>query len=101
MDLKGKDRKGRKRITVEEINKYDARSKILKIVAIAAAVLLLITYLFATLYKESGSFTISVNKHEMVKYGLSLCENKDLSKPIRLRNRPNILKSTFLRFCLL
>ena len=81
MDLKGKDRKGRKRITVEEINKYDTRSKILKIVAIAAAVLLLITYLFATLYKESGSFTISVNKHEMVKYGLSLCENKDLSKP--------------------
>ena len=57
-----------------------------KIAGIAAAVLLLIIYLIACLYKETGSFTISVNKHEMVKYGLSLCETRDLSKPASVLN---------------
>ena len=66
MNLNEKNKKSQTRVTVEEINKYDTRSKVLKIAAIAAAVLLLIIYLIACLYKETGSFTISVNKHEMV-----------------------------------
>lgn len=86
MNLNEKNKKSQTRVTVEEINKYDTRSKVLKIAAIAAAVLLLIIYLIACLYKETGSFTISVNKHEMVKYGLSLCETRDLSKPASVLN---------------
>ena len=81
---RGRNRKAR--VTAEEINKYNTRSKILKIFAVATSVLLVIVYLFATLYKESGGFTISVNKHEMVAYGLSLCENKDLKKPTSVLN---------------
>ena len=79
-------RKRKARVTAEEITKYNTRSKILKITAVAVGVLLVIIYLFATLYKESGSFTVSVNKHEMVQYGLSLCENRDLKKPTSVLN---------------
>ena len=86
MNLNEKNKKSQTCVTVEEINKYDTRSKVLKIAGIAAAVLLLIIYLIACLYKETGSFTISVNKHEMVKYGLSLCETRDLSKPASVLN---------------
>ena len=86
MNLQEKNRKDRIRVTAEEINKYKLRGKVLKILATCAAVLLLIVYLFATLYKESGSFTVSVNKHEMVTYGLSLCETRDLSKPTSVLN---------------
>jgi hypothetical protein len=74
------------RVTAEEINKYDTRKKVLKIIASASIILLLIIYLFAALYKQRGSFTVSVNKHEMVKYGLSLCETKDLKKPTSVLN---------------
>ena len=42
MNLNEKNKKSQTRVTVEEINKYDTRSKVLKIAAIAAAVLLLI-----------------------------------------------------------
>jgi hypothetical protein len=79
-------RKRKARVTAEEITRYKTRSKILKTIAVAAAILLAIIYLFAMLYMESGSFTVSINKHEMVKYGLSLCENKDLSKPTSVLN---------------
>lgn len=78
--------KRKTRITAEEITKYKTRGKVLRIIAVATTVLLAMIYLFATLYKESGSFTISVNKHEMVKFGLSLCENRDLSKPTSVLN---------------
>ena len=79
-------RKRKARVTAEEITRYKTRGKVLKIVAVATTVLLAIIYLFATLYKENGSFTISVNKHEMVKYGLSLCESRDLRKPTSVLN---------------
>lgn len=79
-------RKRKARVTAEEITKFNTRGKILKIIAVATSVLLIMIYLFATLYKETGSFTVSVNKHEMVKYGLSLCENRDLSKPTSVLN---------------
>jgi hypothetical protein len=86
MGFKEQNTKNKKRITVEEINRYDTRRKILKIVATAAVILLAIIYLFAALYKQRGSFTVTVNKHEMVTYGLSLCETRDLSRPTSVLN---------------
>ena len=86
MGFKDQNTKSKKRVTVEEINKYDTRRKILRIIATAAAILLAIIYLFAALYKNRGSFTVTVNKHEMVTYGLSLCETRDLSKPTSVLN---------------
>jgi hypothetical protein len=86
MGFKEQNTKSKKRVTVEEINKYDTRRKILRIIATAAAILLAIIYLFAALYKHRGSFTVSVNKHEMVTYGLSLCETRDLSRPTSVLN---------------
>ena len=90
MDVKEKSKKNRTHVTVEEINKYNLRSKVLKISAVAAVVLLIIVYVFSALYKQSGSFTVSVNKHEMVTYGLSLCETKDLAKPTSVLNMRQI-----------
>ena len=78
MKLPEKRKKRKSRITIDEINRYTLRSKVLKAVAVAASIILAIIYLFALLYEQNGSFTVSVNKHEMVKYGLSLCENRDL-----------------------
>ena len=78
MKLPEKRKKRKSRITIDEINRYTLRSKVLKGVATAASIILAIIYLFAILYEQNGSFTVSVNKHEMVKYGLSLCENRDL-----------------------
>ena len=86
MGLEERKKKRKTRVSVEEINKYRLRTKILKLIAVAGSVLLLLMYMFASLYKERGSFTISVNKHEMVKYGLSLCETRDLSKPTSVLN---------------
>jgi hypothetical protein len=86
MNEKEHSQKSKTRVTVEEINKYNLRKKVLRIIALASATLLLIIYIFALLYKERGSFTVSVNKHEMVTYGLSLCENRDLSRPTSVLN---------------
>lgn len=86
MNLKEKNRRDKTRITAEELSKDRMRSKVLRIIAICASVLLLSVYLFAAIYKEVGSFSISINKYEMVKYGLSLCETRDLSKPTSVLN---------------
>ena len=72
--------------TAEEVNKLATKRKVLKTIAIAGALLLLLIYVLSAIYKETGSFTISVNKHEMVKYGLSLSETSDLSYPSSVLN---------------
>lgn len=74
-------KKKRIRVTAEEVNKFSTRRKVFGILAAAIATLLAFVYVVSMLYKETGSFTISVNKHEMVQYGLSLSENRDLTHP--------------------
>lgn len=86
MKLTNSHKKQRSSLTVQEINAINLRGKILKIIATCASVILAIIYLFAMLYKQNGSFTISINKYEMVKYGLSLCENRDLKTPTSVLN---------------
>ena len=86
MKLSEKRKKSKSRLTIEEINGYMFRGRVLKIIAVAASVILAIIYLFALLYEQNGSFTVSVNKHEMVKYGLSLCDNRDLRTPTSVLN---------------
>ena len=74
------------RVTATEINKIITRRKILRILAAAGTTLLIILYLIAVVYKETGSFTININKYEMVEYGLSLSEKADLSHPTSVLN---------------
>ena len=72
--------------TVKNIREYAIKKRILT-VALAALVLLLGTlYIIAVLYKQSGSFTVSLDKFDMTKYGLSLSETEDMLYPTSYLN---------------
>ena len=56
----------------------------MKLLSIILALLVTLTgviYIASVLYEKSGSFTVSVNKYEMQKYGLSLSESSDMTRP--------------------
>lgn len=56
----------------------------MKLLSIILALLVTLTgviYIASVLYEKSGSFTVSVNKYEMQKYGLSLSESSDMARP--------------------
>ena len=64
--------------SAKEIRQYSVRTKIG--VAVLACLVLCVglLYLVATLYKQTGSFTVSIDKVEMMKYGLTLSETEDM-----------------------
>lgn len=77
---------GEKRIsaltkTAGEIVGYKIRMKFLALVLSALVGVTGVAYAASVLYEDSGSFTVSVDKYEMTKYGLSLSESRDLSRP--------------------
>ena len=67
--------------TAKEIRTYRVRMKILSLLLVLLVTFVGVVYIAAALYEKSGSFTVSVNKYEMQKYGLSLSETKDMSRP--------------------
>ena len=73
-------------VTAAEINKYNRRKTLLGFAAISMAVFLGLIYVISMLYKETGSFTISINKYEMTKYGISLSESRELINPSSFLN---------------
>ena len=67
--------------TAKEIKSYQVQKKVLLSLL---AMLLTITgtfYMLATLYERTGSFTVGVNKVDMVREGLSLSESYTLENP--------------------
>ena len=85
--MKIRDQKERHvRVTATEINKIKTRKKVLSLLVAAGMTLLIMMYMIAAIYKETGSFTININKYEMVEYGLSLSETADLSHPTSVLN---------------
>ena len=86
--MKGNEEKKKKRIrmTAEELNRYTFRRRLFSILAIAGAIILGTIYAISAIYMVTGSFTVNVNKYEMVKHGLSLSEHKDLSQPSSVLN---------------
>ena len=67
--------------TAKEIKSYSVQKKILLSLL---AMLLTVTgtfYILATLYERTGSFTVGVNKVDMVREGLSLSESVTLENP--------------------
>ncbi len=66
------------RRTAKETIRYRVTMKILSTALVLMTVLTAVLYASAALYKNSGSFTISVNKYEMTKYGLTLSEHPDM-----------------------
>ena len=86
--MKGNEEKKKKHIhlTAEEINKYNYRKRLIAVIAVACAIIFGLIYAIAALYMVTGSFTVNVNKYEMVKHGLSLSEYADLSHPSSVLN---------------
>ena len=72
-------REGFLRRTAREVRNYNRTMKILGAALGLLLVIVLILFVIAALYNQSGSFTVSVNKIEMSKYGLSLSEKSDMS----------------------
>ena len=67
--------------TAREIKSYQVQKKVLLSLL---AMLITITgtfYMLATLYERTGSFTVGVNKIDMVREGLSLSESATLENP--------------------
>ncbi len=67
------------RTTAKEIASHKIRMRILKAALIMLCALVSVLYVSSALYKQTGSFTVSINKFEMTRYGLSLSESRDMS----------------------
>ena len=67
--------------TANEVRSYRTQKKILTALLILLLIVTGILYMVAVLYEKSGSFTVSINKYEMTKYGLTLSESRDMSRP--------------------
>lgn len=65
--------------TASEVRNYRVRKKILLTALIGLVIFALILYVVAALYKRTGSFTVSIDKYEMTKYGLTLSESPDMT----------------------
>lgn len=77
MKLFGKDARWQFARSAEEIKRYRIRMRILPVILIFAVTLTSVIYVVAALYDKYGSFTVSVNKLDNVKYSLSLCEERN------------------------
>ena len=67
--------------TASEVITYRVRMKVLSILLVLLVTFTGVIYVASALYEQSGSFTININKTEMTKYGLSLSETRDMTRP--------------------
>ena len=67
------------RRTAKETKNYRVHMKIFSRLLILLLIITGVTYAVAALYKRTGSFTVSVDKYEMAKYGLTLSETRDMA----------------------
>ena len=86
--MKGNEEKKKQhvRMTAEELNRYKFRRRLFTLLAAALAIAFVTIYAISAVYMVTGSFTVNVNKYEMVKYGLSLSEYADLSHSASVLN---------------
>ncbi len=63
--------------TAKEVRSYKVIMRILGISLGAVSLLVVIVYAVAALYKQSGSFTISVDRYDMTEFGLTLSDKPD------------------------
>ncbi len=66
------------RRTAKEVRRYRVTMKILSASLACISSLVAVIYVCAALYKNTGAFTVNLNKTEMTKYGLSLSETEDM-----------------------
>ncbi len=66
------------RRTARETRTYRVQKRVLKTALACLATLTLIMFIGAALYKDSGSFSVGVDKVDVTKYGISLSEYRDM-----------------------
>ena len=71
--------------TAKETRNYRVYMKTLTILLVMLIIVTSVLYVVAVLYKRTGSFTVSLDKYEMTKYGLTLSESRDM---INKNSRP-------------
>ena len=74
------------RRTAAEVKRYRMMMRIIPIAVGCATIVLALTYAITTLYSKYGSFTVTVNKFDNVKYALTLSETPDFLDPIARLN---------------
>lgn len=67
------------RRTASDVRNHKVRMRISSIALGMLATLAFVLYIASVLYKQSGSFTVSLDKYEMTKYGLTLSETSDMA----------------------
>ena len=72
--------------TAETIRRYLFQKRLLKAALGILLTAVIVLYIVAVLYMRTGSFTVSVNKYDMVQKGLSLSESRTMDKKTVLLN---------------
>lgn len=67
------------RRTAQETKTYRLQKKILTTALACMISLAMVLFIGAALYKDTGSFTVGVNKVDIQKYGLTLSETRDMA----------------------
>lgn len=67
------------RRTAKDVRDHRVKMRICSVALGMLGLLAFVLYIVATLYKQSGSFTVSLDKYEMTKYGLTLSETSDMA----------------------
>ena len=67
------------RRTAKEARGYRRRMRLMSALLIMLVILMSVVFVVSALYSQSGSFTVSVNKVDMTKYGLSLSESREMT----------------------
>ncbi len=74
------------RRTAAEVKRYRMLMRIIPIAIGCATAALALLYAVTAMYSKYGSFTVTVNKFDSVKYALTLSETPDFSDPISRLN---------------
>ena len=85
MDDKRKDVVKLRR-TAGETKKYVVLMRVLGLLAVILTVIVAVVYAASYFYDKFGSFTVKVNKYDMVNQGLSLSETPDFDHTISVLN---------------
>ena len=74
------------RRTAAEVKQYRVMMRIIPIAVACATALLALVYAVTVMYSKYGSFTVTVNKFDNLKYALTLSETPDFADPIARLN---------------
>lgn len=74
------------RRTAKEVKKYKIIMRIMSVLVIVLVALVAIAYAISYFYDKFGSFTVKVNKYDMINQGLTLSETPEYEKTVATLN---------------